>query len=131
MTKNPNIIRCEVKLPKWRGPAKYLVASALAIIEKAKVASEKQNKGALIQCTQNHSSRGRSCGMWSPISEITYIQTQWYVEPHGCTGGDYWKDGEGQFVCPRCKYVNRLYNSPEAVALSKYFGGFERVRDRG
>jgi hypothetical protein len=55
------------------------------------------------------------------IGEIVYIQTEWYVMPTGCTDGDYWCDGEGQFACPNCTLLNRIhkYNRGES-AVSRY-----------
>jgi len=55
------------------------------------------------------------------VNKLTYIQTVWYQEPYGCTGGDYWLNGEGQFDCPKCGENNRLYERPDIVALKKYF----------
>ena len=50
----------------------------------------------------------RWCGRRTKVSKLTYIQTRWYTPPHGCTGGDYWQDGEGQFDCPKCgKKMNK------------------------
>lgn len=48
----------------------------------------------------------------------------------GCTGGDYWKQGEGQFECPKCGHVNRLYDRPDVVELKRYFASVEDVYDR-
>jgi transcription initiation factor IIE alpha subunit len=52
---------------------------------------------------------------------LTYIQTHFYVSPWGCTGGDFWKQGEGQFDCPKCGYKNRLYDRKEFQELKHYF----------
>jgi len=49
-----------------------------------------------------------SCGGRHAVKDLTAVQTHWYVSPHGCTGGDYWKEGEMQFVCPRTGVRNRL-----------------------
>lgn len=43
----------------------------------------------------------RGCGAHFPIAKAKFIQTHFYIEPHGCTGGDYWKQGEGQIVTTR------------------------------
>jgi rubredoxin len=61
------------------------------------------------------------CRIAHVICDLTYIQTHWYTEPHGCTGGDYWNQGEGQWECPDCGHVNRLYNKPEIEKLKRYF----------
>lgn len=49
-----------------------------------------------------------SCGKRHPINKLELLVTHWYIEPHGCTEGDYWKEGEWQFVCPVTKTRNRL-----------------------
>jgi hypothetical protein len=70
------------------------------------------------------------CGSELPISSLTYIQTHWYTEPSGCTQGDYWSAGEGQFYCPACKVVNRLGRRHDVVALKEFFGDIEDVHNR-
>jgi|SRR3989344_165605 len=49
-----------------------------------------------------------SCESYHKIEELTAIQTHWYHEPHGCAEGDYWSEGELQFVCPTTNVRNRL-----------------------
>ena len=76
-----------------------------------------------------------SCGSMYPINTQTYIQTHWYTRPNGCTGGDYWNQGEANWVCPHCKFVNRFednvnkyatmandFHRPELVKLKYRFG---------
>lgn len=63
-----------------------------------------------------------SCGKATEIGKLTYIQTRWYVQPYSCNGGDYWKDGEGQYDCPKCGKRMRLYQLPEIEALKFMFG---------
>lgn len=48
------------------------------------------------------------CGKRHQIGKLDLLQTQWYVQPFSCSGGDYWKDGELQFICPDTKVRNRL-----------------------
>lgn len=48
------------------------------------------------------------CGCRSLIANTALYQTHWYVQPSGCTDGDYWLPGECQFVCHHCGVVNRL-----------------------
>ena len=52
--------------------------------------------------------KNHGCGTLHKISDLTYIQQHYYVKPYSCSGGDYWSEGEGQFVCPTCGYLNRL-----------------------
>lgn len=39
------------------------------------------------------------CGKMHAIKALDLIVTHFYIEPHGCIGGDYWKEGEWNFVC--------------------------------
>ena len=64
------------------------------------------------------------CDSVHQISDLTYIQTHWYEDPYGCTGGDRWHSGEGQWGCI-CGFRNRLYNKPEITALKYRFGNIK------
>lgn len=70
------------------------------------------------------------CGAELNVSDLVYIQTHWYTPPSGCTGGDYWNVGEGQFVCPQCGARNRLYERPEVEKLKRYFKSVEDKHGR-
>lgn len=48
------------------------------------------------------------CGKYHTIKNCEVIQTHWYVQPRGCTDGDYWNEGELQIVCPEKDGKNRL-----------------------
>lgn len=63
----------------------------------------------------------KGCGRRMRLDSIVYIQTRFYVRPHGCTEGDYWKDGEGQWRCKHCGFINRLYDKPEIEKLKHLF----------
>lgn len=78
----------------------------------------------LVRCES--SSAGKGCGMAMEVRELTYLQTHWYEPPHGCTGGDYWSPGEGQFVCIHCGVRNRLYNRKPIEALKDHFKGVQQ-----
>lgn len=73
----------------------------------------------MVKCTSNN--YGRGCGKSAKIGKLTYIQTHWYVRPSGCSDGDYWNEGEGQFTCPHCQHRNRLYDRPEITKLKHNF----------
>jgi len=69
-----------------------------------------------------------SCNCSYLVSTQIYIQTHWYVEPHGCTEGDYWNMGEAKWKCPSCEVFWRFNSSNEAwignlelVALKRRF----------
>ena len=68
----------------------------------------------------------QACQSRHEIGSLVYLQTHWYEEPHGCTGGDKWHPSEGQWECPNCLRVMRLYKDPETTALKWHFKG---VRD--
>ncbi len=74
----------------------------------------------LVKCT-DYWGHKLGCGKCTQIGKLTYIQTYWYVEPYSCTGGDYWRQGEGQFECTKCGYLNRLYKRPEVEKLKHHF----------
>lgn len=77
--------------------------------------------GALSRTLARCTGRGRPCGRSTQIRKLIYIQTFFYIRPHGCTEGDYWKRGEGQFDCPHCGHRNRLYDRPGLVKLKHLF----------
>lgn len=72
----------------------------------------------------------KGCGSMLRVADTDFIQTYWYESPHGCTGGDNWWPGEGVAVCGHCGKRNRLYNSPELMALKPYFKSVTR-EDKG
>lgn len=63
---------------------------------------EERNSRKKIECAVD------SCGKLHTINKLTLLQTHWYTQPHGCTGGDYWNSGEIQFICPDTKIRNRI-----------------------
>lgn len=48
-----------------------------------------------------------ACGRSHAIRDLDLIVTHYYIEPYGCTSGDYWLEGEWNFVC-RNGVRNRL-----------------------
>jgi len=91
---------------------KKLAEEEVALHKELKAAKGRQ----LIACSL--------CRKRSKVSNLTYIQTHFYVYPHGCVGGDYWSPNEGQYECPFCKHINRLYDRPKVVSLK---GSFKEV----
>ncbi len=52
------------------------------------------------------------CKKMTKLSSWIFIQNRFYIEPHSCTAGDYWKDSETEcchIVCPECKEEAYLY----------------------
>lgn len=84
----------------------------------------------LVRCLGNTVGATNGCGEWIPVGQIVYIQTHWYTPPSGCSGGDYWNNGEGQFICPKCGVENRLYERPQVEALREYFKEVQSVYGR-
>lgn len=57
-----------------------------------------------------------NCGKQNKVREWSFVQKYWYVPPHGCTGGDYWKPHEHDtcdIMCPKCASKNYIYNHPQ------------------
>ena len=100
------------------------VIKAEIALKNAEKALQAQLKLTLVSCVKNV--HGLGCGKTTPINELEYIQTHWYVRPSGCTEGDYWNAGDGEFICPHCGHLNRLYTRPEIMKL-KYL--FKTIRD--
>ena len=92
-------------------------------IERDKILSRSYIKCAFADCQKR-----------SKISNLTYIQTHYYHPPHGCMGGDYWSESEGQWVCPKCGGLNRMmnFNKNETTVskLKPYFGDIRNAHDR-
>jgi hypothetical protein len=89
-----------------------------------------QYKNATVKCLGDTVGSRNGCGATLRVADLVYIQKHWYTEPFGCSGGDYWNVGEGQFFCPECSTQNRLYERPEVVKLKSYFKSVEDRHDR-
>ena len=74
-------------------------------------AIDERNKKHTIQCG--------GCNKHHPINALTAIQTHFYVPPRGHTEGDYWSEGELQFVCPKTGIINRLLFDNNDVPYDK------------
>ena len=48
-----------------------------------------------------------ACGAPQAVRDFHLIVTHYYIGAHGCTGGDYWSEGEWNIVGP-CGQNNRL-----------------------
>jgi hypothetical protein len=115
--------------PERTGPTDAEVAAAELVITNREAADDVAKAATLVKCTSQVAT-GKGCGALHPIKDLTYIQTHWYVSPYGCTGGGYWNEGEGAFVCPTCGHRNRLYASPAVEKLKPYFKTVEKEYDR-
>lgn len=45
----------------------------------------------------------KHCNKKFRIGSLPYIQSEWYVKPYSCTGGDYWRNGSVFTICPNCE----------------------------
>lgn len=79
--------------------AKQTVEALKGQLAKAKLSLDEQRSRRKILC---------SCGRMHMIKQLELLITHWYVEPYSCSGGDYWREGEWQFVCPVDQTRNRL-----------------------
>ena len=92
--------------------------------------NEQQKEVSVVCLGWSVTFRSDGCGATLPISDLEYIQTYWYTGPTGCSEGDYWKEGEGQFVCPECGKLNRLYDRPEVAALKTSFKSIKDIHEK-
>lgn len=80
-------------------------------LEEAKKEEAEQNARKRFKC---------GCGSYHSIKDCEVIQTHWYVRPYGCTGGDYWNQGELKIICPKTGLRNRvLFETIEEVPWDK------------
>ena len=71
----------------------------------------RQERQVLAKMHRRDKNRKIKCGGCEDshrTGDLIAIQTHWYTSPHGCTEGDYWSEGELQFVCPETGITNRL-----------------------
>lgn len=120
--------RIPLSMPALAGPTDAEVAAAEAILDRRESALAERARRSTVACTSQVAT-GKGCGARHEIGDLTYVQTHWYEEAHGCTGGDRWHMGEGQWRCPSCGHVNRLYDSPDVVALKPHFKVVEDRHD--
>lgn len=80
-------------------------ADSALCVAKARLDAHRQARTIACACRAAH-----------PIGELALIITHWYVEPHGCTGGDFWREGEWVFACPRTGARNALHFNDYDVA---------------
>jgi hypothetical protein len=103
---------------------------AVELVRKGLLAEQAEALGRkIVTCTNN--CWGEGCGKKTQIRSLVFIQTHYYVTPHGCNGGDYWVDAEGQFDCLKCGHRNRLHNRPYIAELRPYFASIRNEHDRG
>lgn len=128
-----SIYEGEIYAPCLGGPDDAAVAAAEAVISARKAAIKEQEERTLLRCGSFFTSPSNSgCKGLFAVKDCEYVQTYWYTDPHGCSGGDYWSPGEGQWICPGCGTRNRLLNggtisSNEGIAAMR--GRFKCVRE--
>ena len=119
-----------VRLPEVITEVRARLASLRASITQLEKYENEYLGVALVSCMGSTAGSPDGCGTLLLVKELVYIQTYWYTQPYGCTGGDYWNLGEGQFVCPKCSILNRLYERPEVVKLKSFFKEIKKTHDR-
>jgi hypothetical protein len=96
------------------------IAHTEAVLEDQRKERERLLGETEIVCEGNV--HGKGCGAVHKIKDLTYIATHWYVRPYSCTGGDYWNEGEGNFICPSCNHRNRMFDREHYQRLKRHFG---------
>lgn len=114
-----------IKFPKRSGPSDAEVSAAKAVIARGLEAADERQAGARVQCASQGAERyspvAKPCGKWFAVADAVYVDVQYWVPPHGCTGGAYWRSGEGHFVCPQCGFLNRTYGRDGIAKLRDHF----------
>lgn len=107
-------------LPSPGGPTDSEVEEAKAVLAARDEARKRQESNALVKCEDSTYSTNNKgpCGQFFLLGDAVLIQTQFYVEPYSCTGGDYWKDDELRLECPHCGRELRLFDSPDLAKLA-------------
>jgi hypothetical protein len=69
-----------------------------------------------------------ACSKFSKLADANCTQHHFYVEPHGCSGGDYWSRDGVTFNCPKCSEIVKLkYDEREEWERLAFF--FKSVTD--
>jgi hypothetical protein len=83
----------------------------MAVLEDKLIQIRQKEQEILNEIDKRNSEKNIKCAACSDnhkISDLEAVQTHHYIGPDGCCGGDYWLEGEMQFVCPTTGIVNRL-----------------------
>lgn len=86
-----------------------------ALVEVAKAKAALKQAEERLDRVRAHRRVLCSCGKKHPLAALTLLITHFYIQPYGCTEGDYWKEGEWQFVCPTTNVRNRILFDDYAV----------------
>ena len=99
------------RLEKPRVNQKLVEALNAAELELTRALEERDNlkrqvnrdiDGALFSCP--------CCGHQVPIREMSWLYHNFYVRPHGCTGGDYWQRNKSRTAdYIECRCGERFY----------------------
>lgn len=71
-------------------------------------------KGKLKKAKQRQKLECLHCHKKTAIEQLTLVVMRYYVEPSGCSDGDYWTEGanpEFRVKCPHCNKESRYYYS--------------------
>lgn len=79
------------------------IAQARTVISEAIQTTLDRYQSTLLIC--------HSCWHEQTIKDSLLIVPQWYHEPYGCTGGDYWLDEENNDKY-QCNHCNTIHNLP-------------------
>lgn len=74
----------------------------------------------LVSLKCNTNNLGKGCGKNTHIKNIKYIQTYFYIPPSGCYEGDYWVEGEMNWICEKCNHRNRVLDKNIKMFKSKF-----------
>ena len=113
----PHAPECAVAVAAREGPDRLATRKALSAVARARA---KLGQAEFeLRAIRARRTIWCACGGLHAIGELVLRVTHWYEEPHGCTGGDYWSEGEWQFVCPVNGGFNRLLFEDYGVEYDK------------
>lgn len=114
-----------IRYARLTGPSEKEVEAAKTIVAGRAQADKRRKASARVQCARYGLSPGSPiadpCGRWFAIADAVFVDMRYWDPPSGCSGGGYWRSGEGSFTCPHCGYLNRAYGREEIDTLSAYF----------
>ena len=72
------------------------------------------------ECLGNKFIKCNRCNKRTKLSNLIYLQIMHYEEPSGCMDGDYWYDGTGAYICPKCNSFNKEKYKSSVLKDMKY-----------
>ena len=70
------------------------------------------------------------CSKRTQVSKTSVIEKHQYVQPYGCTGGDYWRHLYYMIVCSKCFHTTTVHESDDLYPFVRdHISNFLEVLD--